>query len=107
AEVLHRRAAIENGSRRLWLYETPIPLSRTDLARLRNPFEAANRRLMAALGRNNHSALLRLDVTPDLDSYCDLKKFYVSESYMRYRELADAIYTRRNRRHRFKALFKR
>ena len=106
-EFLLRRAASEKASRRLGLHETRSLLSKADLERLRNRFEASNRRLMAALGRNNNSALLRLDVSPDLDSYCDLKKFYVSESYMRYRELADAIYTRRNRRHRFKALFKR
>jgi len=106
-EFLLRRAASEKASRRLGLHETRSLLSKANLERLRNRFEASNRRLMAALGRNNNSALLRLDVSPDLDSYCDLKKFYVSESYMRYRELADAIYTRRNRRHRFKALFKR
>jgi len=106
-EFLLRRSASEKASRRLGLHETRSLLSKTDVERLRNRCEASNRRLTAALGRNNNSALLRLDVSPDLDSYCDLKKFYVSESYMRYRELADAIYTRRNRRHRFKALFKR
>jgi hypothetical protein len=106
ADFLHRRSASEKDSRRLGLDETRSLLSNADLKRLRNRFEASNHRLMTALGRNN-SALLRLDVSSDSNSYCDLKEFYTSESYARYREVADAIYTRRNRRHRLKALFKR
>jgi hypothetical protein len=106
-EFLLRRAASEKASRRLGLHETRSLLSNADLERLRNRFEVSNHRLMAALGRNDNPTLLRLDVSSDSNSYCDLKTFYASESYARYRELADAIYTRRNRRHRFRSLFKR
>jgi hypothetical protein len=106
-EFLLRRASSEKASRRLGLHETRSLLSDTELERLRNRFEASNHRLMAALGRNNDSTLLQLDAGSASDSYCDLKEFYVSEPYARYRERANAIYTRRNRRHRFKALFKR
>ena len=80
---------------------------RDDLERLRNRFEASNQRLLTALGRNKDSTLLELDVNAASDAYCDLKKLHASESYARYRELADAIYTRRNRRHRFRSFFKR
>ncbi len=106
ADFLHRRSASEKASRNLGLHETRSLLSNADLERLRNRFEASNHRLLTALGRNNNSTLLRLDVSSASDSYCDLNEFYASESYARYRELADAIYTRRNRRHRFKAFFK-
>jgi hypothetical protein len=107
ADFLRRRSASEKASQRLGLHETRSLLSKADLERLRNRFEASNPRLMAALGRNNNPTLLRLDVSSDSDSYCELKEIYASESYARYRELADAIYTRRNLRHRFKALFQR
>jgi hypothetical protein len=106
-EFLRRRAASEKASRRLGLNETRSLLSSADLERLRNRFEASNQRLLTALGRNNDSTLLQLDVRSASDSYCDLKEFYASESYALYRELADAIYTRRNRRHRFTSFFKR
>jgi hypothetical protein len=106
-DFLRRFSASEKASRRLGLDKTHSLLSNADLARLRERFEASNRRLMTALGRNDNPTLLRLDVSSDSNSYCDLKEFYASESYAGYRELADAIYTRRNRRHRFKALFKR
>jgi hypothetical protein len=106
-EFLLRRAASEKASRRLGLHETRSLLSNADLERLRNRFEASNHRLLTALGRNNNPTLLRLDAGSASDSYCDLKEFYASESYARYRELADAIYTRRNRRHRFRSFFKR
>jgi hypothetical protein len=105
-EFLLRRAAGEKASRRLGLHETRSLLSSADLERLRNRFEASNQRLLTALERNNSPAL-RLDVGSASDSYCDLKEFYASESYARYRELTDAIYTRRNRRHRFRSFFKR
>ena len=107
ADFLRRRAASEKASRRLGVHETRSLLSSADLERLRNRFEASNHRLLTALGRNNKSTLLQLDVGSASDSYCDLQKFYASESYARYRELADAIYTRRNRRHRFRSFFKR
>jgi len=106
ADFLRRRAASEKASRRLGVHETRSLLSSADLERLRNRFEASNHRLLTALGRNNKSTLLQLDVGSASDSYCDLQKFYASESYARYRELADAIYTRRNRRHRFRSFFK-
>jgi hypothetical protein len=106
-EFLLRRAASEKASRRLGLHETRSLLSSADLERLRNRFGASNQRLLAALGRDNSPTLLRLDVRSDTDSYCELQEFYASASYARYRELADAIYTRRNRRHRFRSFFKR
>jgi len=107
ADFLRRQSASEKASRRFGRQETRSLLSNADLERLRNRFEASNHRLMTALGRNNNPTLLRLDAGSDSDSYCELREIYASESYARYRELADAIYTRRNRRHRFKALFKR
>ncbi|MEY2556455.1 MAG: hypothetical protein QOF93_1599 [Verrucomicrobiota bacterium] len=103
---LLRRAASEKASRALGLHETRSLLSSADLERLRNRFEASNQRLLTALGRNNNPTLLRLDVRSDTNSYCDLKEFYAAESYARYRELTDAIYTRRNRRQRFRSFFK-
>jgi hypothetical protein len=106
-EFLLRRAASEKASRRLGLNETRSLLSSADLERLRNRFEASNHRLLIALGRNKSPTLLQLDVGAASDSYCDLKEFYASESYSRYRELTDAIYTRRSRRHRFRSFFKR
>jgi hypothetical protein len=106
-DFLLRRTASEKASRRLGLHETRSLLSSADLERLRNRFEAPNHRLLIALGRNKDSTLVRLDTTSDTDSYCDLRELYASESYARYRELADAIYTRRNRRHRFRSFFKR
>jgi hypothetical protein len=106
-EFLLRRAASEKAARHLGLHETRSLLSDADLERLRNRFEASNHRLLIALGRNKSPGLLQLDARSDTDSYCDLRKLYASESYARYRELADAIYTRRNRRHRFRSFFKR
>jgi hypothetical protein len=105
-EFLLRRAASEKASRRLGLNETRSLLSNADLERLRNRFEASNQRLLTVLGRNNNSTPLQLDIGSASDSYCDLKEFCASESYARYRELTDAIYTRRNRRHRFTSFFK-
>ncbi len=106
-EFLLRRAASEKASRRLGLSETRSLLSNPDLERLRDRFEAPNHRLLIALRRNKDSTLVRLDTASDTDSYCDLRELYASESYARYRELADAIYTRRNRRHRFRSFFTR
>jgi hypothetical protein len=106
-DFLLRRAASEKASRRLGLDETRNLLSSANLERLRNRFEASNQRLLTALGRNDNSTPLRLDARPNTGSYCDLRQFCVSESYTHYRELADAIYTRRNRRHRFRSFFKR
>jgi hypothetical protein len=106
-DFLLRRAASEKASRHLGLDETRSLLSSADLERLRNRFEASNQRLLTALGRNDNSTSLRLDARSDTDSYCDLKQFCASESYARYRELTDAIYTRRNRRHRLRSFFKR
>jgi len=106
-DFLLRRTASEKASRRLGLHETRSLLSNADLERLRNRFEASNHRLLIALGRNKSPTLLRLDLRSETDSYCDLKEFLASESNARYRELADAIYTRRNRRDRFRSFFKR
>jgi len=96
---LYRLNTVEE-ARRLGLDETRSLLSSADLERLRNRFEASNQRLLTALGRNDNSTPLRLDARSDTDSYCDLKQFCASESYAHYRELTDAIYTRRNRSHR-------
>jgi hypothetical protein len=106
-DFLLRRAASEKASRQLGLHEIRSLLSNADLARLRDRFQASGDRLLTTLGRNDNPTLLRLDASSDSDRYCNLREFYASESYARYRELADAIYTRRNRRHRFRSLFKR
>jgi hypothetical protein len=107
ADFLRRRGASEKASRQLDLYETPSLLGNADLERLRNRFEASNQRLLTALGRSNDSTLLQLDSSSNTDSYSDLQQIYASESYARYRGLADAIYTRRNRRHRLRSFFQR
>jgi hypothetical protein len=98
-DFLRRKAASEQASRRLGREETRSLLTTADLARLRERFEASNDRLMTALGRNDNKTLLRLDASSDSDSYCDLRELCASEAYTRHRQLADAIYKRRNRRH--------
>lgn len=105
-DFLRRRAASQKASRRLGCHETRSLLTTANLARLRERFEASNRRLTSALGRTANASLLQLDATTDSDSYCDLRQLYASESYARYRKLADTIYTRRRRRERFAAFFK-
>ena len=105
-EFLRRRAASEKATRRLGRQKTQSLLTTADLARLRERFEPSNRRLMAELGRHDNASPLQLDVSTDSDSYCDLRELYVSESYARYRKLADTIYARRRRRNSLRRLFK-
>ena len=102
SDFVRRHAASAEASRRLGRQETRSLLTTADLARLRERFEASNHRLMTALGRNDDATPLRLDITCDSDSYCDLRRLYASDAYARYRRLADAIYTRGNRRRQWK-----
>ena len=107
SDFLRRRVASEKASRRFGVRKTRSLLDNEDLARLRDRFNASNRRLVAALGRSEKDSPLQLDQNCNSDSYCSLPELYASESYARYRKLADAIYARRNRRDRFKSFFKR
>ncbi len=107
ADFLQRRRATEKASQQLGVHETRSILSDANLATLRARFEASNQQLLAELGKTNKAAILEIDHRADSNLYCNLAKFYPSESYARFRERADAIYTRRNRRHRFRSLFKR
>ena len=104
-EFLRRRMAGEKASRKLGVHETRSILSEADLARLRNRFDDSNRRLLSAIGRNG-STLLELDANTSSDLYCNLPEFYDSAGYADFRKHADAIYARRNRRDRFRSLFK-
>src|SRR5262245_6228077 len=106
-DFLRRKAASEKASRRLGHHETHSLLSNADLARLRDRFETSNQRLLAALGRNEDRSQLELDQKRDPARYFDLAELYGSKSYARYRKLADAIYGRRNRRERFRSMFRR
>jgi hypothetical protein len=105
-DFLRRRAASEKASRRLRVDRTRSVLSEADLTRLRNRFEVSNQNLLAALGRNDDPALLRLDANSDSALYCDLHQFYGSESYARYHKVADSVYRRRKLRDRLRALLK-
>jgi hypothetical protein len=107
SDFIRRRSASEKASKRFGRQQTQSLLTTADLARLRERFEASNQRLMTALGRTADATLLRLDTSSDSDIYCDLGRVYASDNYARYRRLADAIYTRRSRRHHLKSLFKR
>jgi hypothetical protein len=61
---------------------------------------------MTELGRDDNASPLQLNVSNNSDSYCDLRELHASESYARYRKLADTIYARRRRRNRLRSLFK-
>jgi hypothetical protein len=104
-EFLRRRMSGEKASRKLGVRETRSILTDVDLARLRERFEQPNRRLLTTLGRAD-STLLDLDATTDSNTYCNLEQFYRSAPYADFQKLADTIYARRNRRDRFRALFK-
>jgi len=104
---LRRKAASEKASRKLGVSDVRSVLSDSDLSRLRSACEESNRRLIAEQGDNEKRSSLRLDHMRSRDSYCALSDFYTSESYIRYRQVADAIYARRNRRDLIKSLFKR
>jgi hypothetical protein len=98
SDFLLRKDASEKVSRRLGLQKTQSFLSDLDLARLRERFDESNRRLIAELGRGNNPPPLQIDPSINSDSYCDLRQFYESEAYARFRKSADAIYSRRKRR---------
>jgi len=104
-DFLRRKSASEKAARQLGVHDNRSVLSESDLARLRGAFEESNRRLSGALGRSD--AALNLDQTLNPKSYCSLAELYASEAYERYRKLADAIYARRNRRDRFRSIFRR
>lgn len=98
SDFLARKTACEKASRRLGLQKTQSFLTDVDLARLHERFDESNRRLIVVLGRQNNPPPLQLDVRANSDSYCDLRQLRASESYARFREVADAIYLRRTRR---------
>jgi hypothetical protein len=104
-DFLRRKSASEKAARQLSVRDNRSVLSESDLARLRDAIEESNRRLSSALGRSDSA--LNLDQTLNPQSYCPLPELYASETYQRYRNLADAIYARRNRRDRFRSIFKR
>lgn len=101
ADFLQRKNASEKASRRLGRHKSQSFLSAEDLARLHDRFDESNRRLVAALGRENNPPPLQIDANTDSNSYCDLRQLYRSEAYAEYRELADAIYSKRKRRNWF------
>jgi hypothetical protein len=98
SDFLRRKTASEKASHRFGLRKTQSFLTDVDLARLHKRFDESNERLITALGRQNNPPPLQLDVRTNSDSYCDLQQLRASESYARFRELADAIYSRRKRR---------
>jgi hypothetical protein len=98
SDFLRRKTASERASRRLDHKKTQSFLTDVDLVRLHERFDESNQRLIAALGRQNSPPPLQLDTNANSDSYCDLCQLRASESYARFRELADAIYLRRKRR---------
>lgn len=105
ADFLRRKSSSEKASLQLSVRDHRSVLSESDLSRLRDAFKESNLQLSNALGRSD--AALKLDQTWDPKSYCSLPELYASEFYDRYRNLADSIYARRNRRDRFRSLFKR
>ena len=106
ADFLRRKGASEKASRQSGVHDNRSVLSESDLSRLRDAFEESNRRLLAALGRDETQSPLQLDQTWNPNSYCSLPEFCTSDPYVNYRKLADAIYARRNRRDRFRSFFK-
>jgi hypothetical protein len=106
ADFLRRKSASEKASRQLGVRNNRSVLGESDLSRLRDAFEESNHRLLSALGRPETQSPLQLDQTWNPKSYCSLPELYASESYLRYRKSADAIYARRNRRDRFRSFFK-
>ncbi len=98
SDFLRRKAASEKACRHLGLQKTQSFLADVDLGRLHERFDESNQRLVAALGRPDNPPPLQLDVRTDSDSYCDLRQLRASKTYGQFRELADAIYSRRKRR---------
>jgi hypothetical protein len=104
ADFLRRKSAAEKASRRSSIRDNRSVLSESDLSRLRAAFGESNRRLIAALGRSDTA--LRLNQAWNQETHCSLSELYASESYGRYRKIADAVYARRNRRDRIRSFFK-
>jgi hypothetical protein len=98
SDFLRRKTAAEKASRQLGVQTTKSFLTDVDLARLRERFDESNRRLIAALGRENHPPPLKIDARSNSDAYRDLRQIRASDSYARFRQRADAIYSRRQRR---------
>ncbi len=97
SDFLRRKGASEKASRRLGLEKTQSFLSDVDLKRLHERFDESNRRLIATLDREKNPPPLEIDAAANSDYYCDLRQLVISESYAKYRKLADAIYSRRKR----------
>jgi hypothetical protein len=98
SDFLRHKGASEKVLRHLVPQKAKSFLSDVDLVRLRERFDESNRRLIAELGRGNNPPPLRIDLSANSDSYCDLRELYQSEGYARFRKSADAIYSRRKRR---------
>jgi len=98
SDFLRRKSASEKASRRLGSQKTQSLLSGVDLASLHRRFDESNQRLITAVGRENNQPPLQIDAAINSDSYCDLRRLHESEAYARYRQLADEIYSHRQRR---------
>jgi len=92
SDFVQHRSASTQASQQLGLQPARSLLSATDLARLRERFEASNRRLMRMLGRDDETTPLRIDATCASERYCDLRRLHSSGANARHRQLADAIY---------------
>lgn len=97
-DFLQRKNAAEKASRRLGVDKIQSFLSEVDLTHLHQRFDEPNRRLIAVLRRENNPPPLKIDADTTSGSYCDLQKLYGSESYAKFREVADSIYSRRKRK---------
>jgi hypothetical protein len=98
SDFLHRKTAAEKASRRLGIQTTQSLLTDVDLAHLHGRFDESNRRLIAKLGRESDPPPLQIDASSNSDAYCDLPRFRTSNSYARFHQVADAIYSRGQRR---------
>ncbi|HST29845.1 MAG TPA: hypothetical protein VLK27_03280 [Chthoniobacterales bacterium] len=98
SDFLQRKNASQKASRRLGFEKTQSFLSDADLARLHKRFDESNQHLIVELARERNPPPLQIDTNTQSDAYCNLRQLYASESYVQYRKLADAIYSRRKRR---------
>jgi hypothetical protein len=96
ADFARRRAASAEASRRLGAPKARSLLTDADRSRLRDGFDASNRRLAEALGRSHDRTLLQM-TAPDHDPW-RLEDVWASDAYVAHRKLADAIYSRPRRR---------
>ncbi|VTZ25416.1 conserved hypothetical protein [Methylocella tundrae] len=92
ADFVRHRVAGEEASKRLASGVRSI-LGEAEHEKLRQRFEASNHNLLTALGRANEPKLLQL--TPSTRR-CDLNEVYASDDYVRYRKLADEIFSARS-----------